>query len=96
MFNNCNKIKDLFNEDIINRPRHFECYDQPYVVYNTFKYNCFNNKLLKQFAVNNDTNIHSDKVIHHFPGGPGYFHDKIMKMTQFLNSIKDYTNNVNK
>jgi hypothetical protein len=72
--NHCEKIKDLFdkiNEDIVERPYDFICYDQPYIVYNAFKYNLYNNKILKTLVVNNDNNIHSDKVIHHFPGGPG-------------------------
>lgn len=98
LFNNCEKIKDLFNkikEDIINRPYNFGCYDQPYVIYNAFKNNLYNNKILKSFVVNNDTNIHSDKVIHHFPGIPGYYVVKLQKMTTFLNTIKDYTINTN-
>jgi len=98
---NCEKIKILFNkinEDIVKRPRNFGCYDQPYIVYNAFKYNMFNNKILKSLVVNNDTNIHSDKVIHHFPGGPGVYQKKIVYMTDFLNNIKDFTinNNINK
>lgn len=92
LFNNCEKIKDLFNkinEDIVNRPYKFSCYDQPYIVYNAFKYNLYNNKILKSLVVNNDNNIHSDKVIHHFPGGPGVYQHKIKGMTIFLNNIKD-------
>jgi len=101
LFNNCEKIKDLFqkiNEDIVKRPYNFSCYDQPYIVYNAFKYNLYNNKILKSLVVNNDNNIHSDKVIYHFPGGPGYYIDKINYMTIFLNNIKDFTinNNINK
>ena len=98
LFNNCEKIKDLFNkinEDIIKRPHGF--HDQPYIVYNAFKYNLYNNKILKSLVVNNDNNIHSDKVIHHFPGGPGVYQYKIDAMTIFLNNIKDFTinNNIN-
>jgi predicted O-methyltransferase YrrM len=92
LFNNCEKIKDLFNkinEDIVKRPYNFACYDQPYVVYNAFKYNLYNNKILKTLAVNNDKNIHSDKVIHHFPGGPGRYERKIDTMTTFLNNLKN-------
>jgi hypothetical protein len=91
LFNNCEKIKDLFNkinEDIVKRPYKFACYDQPYIVYNAFKYNLYNNKILKSLVVNNDKNIYSDKVIHHFPGGPGIYQHKIDAMTIFLNSIK--------
>jgi hypothetical protein len=90
LFNNCEKIKELFNkikEDIINRPHNFSCYHQPYIVYNAFKYNLYNNKLLKTVAANNDYNINSDKVIHHFPGGPGTYKDKIVYMTNFLHRM---------
>jgi len=90
LFNNCEKIKYLFNkinEDIIIRPYYFECYDQPYIVYNAFKYNLYNNKILKSLIINNDDNIHSDKVIHHFPGGVGVYQHKIINMTNFLNNI---------
>ena len=91
LFNNCEKIKDLFNkinEDIINRPHDFVCCDQPYIVYNAFTYQLYNNKILKSLVVNNDHNIHSDKIIHHFPGGPGIYQHKIDNMTIFLNNIK--------
>jgi hypothetical protein len=96
LFNNCETIKDLFqkiNEDIINRPCNLKYYDQPYIVYNAFKYNLYNNKLLNSFAVNNDYNINSDKVIHHFPGGVGLYKNKLVKMTVFLNNIKNITFN---
>ena len=92
LFNNCKKIKKLFikiNEDIIDRPYNFHCFDQPYIVYNAFKYNLYNNKILKTFAVNNDNNIFSDKVIHHFPGGPGVYQYKIYYMNVFLNKLKN-------
>jgi len=90
LFNNCTKIVDLFNKinnDIINRPYNFSCYDQPYIVYNAFKYNLFDNKLLKTLIVNNDNNVFSNKVVHHFPGGPGIYKKKIDKMTIFLNKL---------
>ena len=91
LFNNCHKIKELFikiNEDIINRSYDFVCCDQPYIVYNAFKFDLYNNKILKSLVVNNDTNIYSDKVIHHFPGHPGIYQHKIDAMTIFLNSLK--------
>ena len=94
LFNNCEKIKDLFNkinEDIIKRS-HIDLFnDQPFIVYNAFKYQLYNNKILKSLVVNNDHNIHSDKVIHHFPGGPGIYQHKIDYMTNFLNAIKENT-----
>jgi predicted O-methyltransferase YrrM len=98
LFNNCEKIKELFkkiNEDMTNREHPF--HDQPFIVYNAFKYNLYNNNVLQSLIVNNDNNIHSDKIIHHFPGGPGIYQHKIVAMTHFLNSIKDFTinNNIN-
>jgi hypothetical protein len=101
LFNNCEKIKDLFdkiNEHIVNRYNPMCFYDQPYIVYNAFKYNLYNNKILKSLVVNNDYNINSDKVIHHFPGRPGVYQYKIDDMTIFFNNIKDFTinNNINK
>jgi predicted O-methyltransferase YrrM len=98
LFNNCEKIKDLFNKTIdIFNTCNFILNDQPYIVYNAFKYNLYNNKILKSLVVNNDSNIHSDKVIHHFPGNPGVYQHKIDAMTIFLNNIKDFTinNNIN-
>jgi len=94
LFNNCGEIKELFNkinEDIICRPHNFVCCDQPYIVYNAFKYNLFNNKMLKSFVVNSDHNIYSDKVIHHFPWGPGMYERKINYMISFLDKLKVIT-----
>jgi hypothetical protein len=94
LFNNCDKIKNLFTkilEDIIVRPHNFWCHDQPYIVYNAFKYNLYNNKVLKSVVVNNDNNIHSNKIIHHFPGEPGVSQNKIEQMTRFLHDIKKYS-----
>ena len=98
LFNNCDKIRKLFkiiNEDVANR--YHEFHDQPFIVYNAFKYNLYNNEVLQSLIVNNDNNIHSDKIIHHFPGGPGLYQHKMVAMTHFLNSIKDFTinNNIN-
>ena len=99
LFNNCEKIKGLFSkikEDILKRPHPF--HDQPHIIYNAFKYNLFDNKVLKSFVINNNTNIHSGKTIHHFPGGPGFHQGKLSAMINFLNNIKDFTinNNINK
>ena len=99
LFNNCEKIKNLFeeiNKDIETRYHSF--YDQPFIVYNAFKYNLHNNKVLKSLVVNNDDNIHSDKVVHHFPGGPGCYHKKLVLMENFLTNLKNFfiEENINK
>ena len=94
LFNNCEEIKQLFrliNEDILKRPLYFSCYDQPYIIYSAFKYNLYDNKILKSYAINRDYNIHSDKVIHHFSGGPGVYQHKIDEMTTFLNGLKGHS-----
>lgn len=101
LFNNCEKIKFLFdkiNKDIVNRQSHNSFHDQPYIVYNAFKYNLYNNKILESLCVINDNNIHSDKVLCHFAGGPGVYAHKIVNMTIFLNDLKDFTinNNISK
>jgi predicted O-methyltransferase YrrM len=76
-----------------NRTHDF--HDQPFIVYNSFKYNLYNNKLLIEFAANNDFNTNSCKTIHHFPGHPGVHSHKIFNMKMFLNSIKNSTINTN-
>ena len=91
LFNNCEKIKNLFcciNLDIIKRPFKFYCQDQPYIVYNAFKYDLYDNQALKPFAVNNDYNINSSKIIHHFPGDPGIHVHKLKYMVAFLTGLK--------
>jgi hypothetical protein len=93
LFNNCDAIKRLFikiNEDMQRRPHQFVCHDQPYIVYNAFKYKMYNNTVLRSLVVNNDNNILSDKVIHHFPGGPGVYQHKLVSMNSFLTNLKKY------
>ena len=93
LFNNCEKIKDLFDNTIKIFDNKFRLNDQPYLVYNAFKYNLYNNKILNSFSVNNNKNIHSNKVIHHFCSVPGKHGGKIDVMTKFLNNIKNFTIN---
>ena len=90
LFRNCENMRFLFekiNEDILIHPDLF--HDQPCIVYNAFKYNMFNNKLLIDFVVNNDSNINSNKIIHHFPGHPGIYQHKIVNMSNFSNNLKE-------
>jgi len=92
LFNNCEKIKFLFykiKEDIIARPFSFYSCDQPYIVYNAFKYNLYDNQILKKFAINDDFDINSDIVIHHFPGGIGECEYKIFVIAYFLNKLNN-------
>lgn len=91
LFNNCKVLRDLFvviNADMIARPMWFFCQDQPYIVYNAFKYGLYDNQVLKEFVVNNDHNICSNKIIHHFPGSPGVYEHKINFMHTYLTNLK--------
>jgi lipopolysaccharide biosynthesis glycosyltransferase len=91
LFNNCEKIKELFTaiqKDMIARPFKFYCHDQPYIVYNAFKYDLYDNQILKPFAVNNDHDVFSSKTIHHFPGDPGMHQNKLKYMVAFLTGLK--------
>jgi predicted O-methyltransferase YrrM len=100
LFNNCEKIKFLFEkikEDMTTREDSF--YDQPFIVYNAFKYNLYNNKILNKYSINVDINeehdIFDDKILHHFCGAPGRHYKKIEGMKYFLNYFNDYTINNN-
>ncbi len=92
LFKNCDKIKSFFNivrDDIIKRPYNFNCYDQPYIVYNAFIYQIYNNQSLKNVAVNLNNDINSKYTIHHFPGNPGYHVKKITVMSDFMYQLKE-------
>jgi len=93
LFKNCEQIKTLFHDTVLcfqhKRPGGLN--DQPYLVYTAFQSKLYNNKKLKAYVDNGGTNIGSDKVLHHFPGGPGLHHLKIEKMRAFLNGLKNVT-----
>jgi hypothetical protein len=56
----------------------------------------YNNTILNSLAANNDTNIHSDKVIHYFSNVHQDNQDNLVVMNNFLNNMKEITyNNLN-
>jgi predicted O-methyltransferase YrrM len=97
LFKNCERIHFLFDkilEDMTVREHNY--HDQPFIVYNAFKYNSFDNQILKKVAMNhefNSYNVNIDKTIHHFPGCPGKYDHKMHNMTQFLNYHREATIN---
>ena len=98
LFNNCDKIKMLFeqiNQDMIDRPHDFDCHDQPYIVYNAFKNNLFDNTILTPYTKGSIMDINSQQTIHHFCGGPGLYAHKLINMKNFLNAIKNNRINEN-
>ena len=93
LFRNCKEIYNLFEnikQDLVTRAQYINAvFDQPFIVYNAFKYNMFDNKILNQYVVNNIEDINTDKWIHHFCGGPGNGQLKYQKMTKFWSDFKD-------
>ena len=65
------------------------CLDQPFLVFNSFNQNKFNNQMMKTYLENNPTNVKSKKIIYHFPGTPGFYESKYAKMTSFWKKIMD-------
>jgi hypothetical protein len=91
LFNNCDAIRTLFEEinaDRIARPMKLNCPDQAYIVYHAVRRGVYDTQRLKTVSVNNDMNEYSNKVIHHFPGGPGTTQHKLPKMKLFLQALK--------
>jgi predicted O-methyltransferase YrrM len=100
LFNNCSDIKELFTvikQDFIARVELNTFHDQPYIVYNAFKYNLFNNKKMgnNTIILNVDNfdkvELFYDKTILHFAGAPGRHTHKLINMTRFSNKIKNIT-----
>uniref|UniRef100_A0A6C0KV58 Uncharacterized protein n=1 Tax=viral metagenome TaxID=1070528 RepID=A0A6C0KV58_9ZZZZ len=94
LFNNSEKMKFLFdkiNEDYIVRQDMNLFFDQPYIIYNSFKYNLYNNKALLSVVVNCEDNIYTDRVVYHFQSGPGSGQHKLNLMTKFFNDVKNYS-----
>lgn len=99
LFKNCLPIKTLFKnikKHLSSSHYTFSTFDQPFIVYNAIKEKLYNNKILKRVCTHDQTNhgdIESDKIIHHFCGGPGIPYHKIDFMTVFLNKIKNTNTN---
>jgi O-methyltransferase len=64
------------------------CLDQPFLVYNSFIQNKCDNQFMKKYLENNPSSVSREKIIYHFPGGPGDFSSKWHKMTAFWEKMK--------
>jgi len=96
LFRNSRTIQYLFakiKQDIIDRPYENSFYDQPYIVYNAFKYALYDNQKMKSVATfviyESDYEFDSSLVLHHFILGVGKYEPKIKIMTDFLNKSKE-------
>jgi len=110
-FRNSDCMKSLFStiqshiQDYIyvKKNRIPGCLDQPFIVYNAISQNKYDNQLLKSYVENNPSVINDNKIIYHFPGGPGNYSSKFEKMTNFWEKMYkinfptplDYPNNRN-
>lgn len=93
LFNNNTVIKDLFSQILLHINNHINndlpipgCLDQPFIVYHAIKNNLYDNQKLINIVINNPNNFNNE-TISHFPGGPGHYESKIVKMTYFMNHI---------
>lgn len=97
LFNNSNSIIELFDnikKDIEDRPQGTNFHDQPYFVYNAFKYDMINKRTLLPTCGINEDSVFSSKTILHFAGCPGVYMKKIPRMRNFLTVFMD--RNINK
>lgn len=95
LFQNNKIIKTLF-EDIQKHIQKYivedkqeipDCLDQPFIVFNAITQHKYDNTLLKNYVENNPSKVEREKVIYHFPGGPGAYDSKFAKMTYFWNKM---------
>ena len=96
LFRNCDAMHTLFQniqEDQIRRKSlQNVVFDQPYIVYNAFKYNVYDNKTITHFITSsNDTDdLSRETMIHHFAGGPGSI-QKLPRMKTYLHAKNSRT-----
>ena len=94
-FMNSLSIKKLFEDTnahiatylIENKPIPV-CLDQPFLVYNSFIQDKYENQFMKKYLENNPSIVNYEKIIYHFPGGPGHYASKYEKMTSFWEKMK--------
>ena len=93
LFNNHIIIKDLFRKILSHIQNHIHkklpipvCLDQPFIIYHAVKDNLYDNQKLINIVVNNPSNFNHE-TISHFPGGPGDYERKIVKMSQFMKNV---------
>jgi lipopolysaccharide biosynthesis glycosyltransferase len=91
LFKNSDSMKSLFDTIQIHIPNGAKsvCLDQPFIVYNAISQKKYDNNILELYAENNPRNINSEKIIYHFPGSPGKYINKLTKMTNLWEKIKN-------
>lgn len=94
-FMNCFSMKQLFkdtNDHIANHLRENRpipsCLDQPFLVYNSVVQEKYDTQFMKKYMENNPGEVSNEKIIYHFPGGPGHYSSKSAKMTAFWEKMR--------
>ena len=94
LFKNTVEIKNLFvsviehiHKDCIVQKKFVpSALEQPYLIYHAYTQNKYDTELLKEYVVNNAESP-QNKIIYHFPGGPGGFVNKYTKMLEFIKKL---------
>jgi hypothetical protein len=94
LFKNTVEIKNLFfsvvehihSDCIVKRKFVPSALEQPYLIYHAYTQNKYDTDLLKDYVVNN-AEAPENKIIYHFPGGPGGFVHKYTKMLEFIKKL---------
>ena len=88
-FMNSVSMRKLFEDTNLHIERYLStggsvptCLDQPFLVYNSVITDKYDNQFMKKYLENNPS-VRDDKIIYHFPGGPGDYSSKWAKMTAF-------------
>ena len=96
-FKNSNEIKELF-KDVKNHINQYVvveknpmpvCMEQTFLIYNSFIQDKYDNQMMKKYVENNPTGVSDDKIVYHFPGGPGNYTSKYDKMNIFLMKMEN-------
>jgi len=94
LFKNTVEIKNLFisviehihSDCIVKRKFVPSALEQPYLIYHAYTQNKYDIDLLKDYVINN-AEAPENKIIYHFPGGPGGFVNKYTKMLEFIKKL---------
>ena len=102
-FMNSLSMKDLFQSTNLHIERYLNknkpipiCLDQPFLVHNSFIQKKYNNQFMKKYLENNPSEVSVDKIIYHFPGGPGNYVSKWNKMNAFWSKMNGELQNLDK
>ena len=90
LFKNSENMKTLFKTILDHISHHVQnnlpipdCLDQPFIVFHAITLDLYNNEKLIGICINNSEKYQGE-TISHFPGGPGWYDNKIVRMSKFF------------